>query len=71
MIFTAPQLSLSVCKEEPEYNPAFGRVVKNRQERKELAKQLNMVEVGNEKPSTIHKESDKIYNDNMARDYED
>ena len=39
-----------------EYNPAFGKVVKNKHHRSELAKQMNLVEIGNDfkSPELIH-----------------
>lgn len=41
--------------EYAEYNPAFGQVVKNSAHRKELAKRKGLIEIGNEKPETVHK----------------
>ncbi len=34
--------------ENAEYNPGLGRVVKNKREREELCKRMNLVEVGND-----------------------
>ena len=44
--------------EHAEYNPAFGQVVKGKAHRAELAKRKGMIEIGNEKPETIHKHFD-------------
>ena len=41
--------------ESAEYNPAFGQVVKSKRHRDELAKQKGLIEIGNEKPESIHK----------------
>ena len=46
---------IGAAVESPEYNPAFGKVVKNKHERKELAKRHGLEEIGNEKPENIHK----------------
>lgn len=40
-----------------EFNPGLGCVVKNKQEREEIAKQKGLIEVGNERPDTLYKES--------------
>lgn len=41
-----------------EYNPAFGKIVRNAQHRKELAKRHGMEEVGNEPVESLHKHYD-------------
>ncbi len=64
-------LVIGAAVESAEYNPAFGRVVKNSKERKELAKQRGWVEVGSEKPDTIHKESAKTQAHNYAKKWSD
>jgi hypothetical protein len=40
-----------------EFNPGLGCVVKNKQEREEIAKRKGLIEVGNERPDTLYKES--------------
>lgn len=42
--------------EFPEYNPAFGTVVRNSTHRKELAKQRGVVEIGNESIDRLGKD---------------
>jgi len=46
--------------EFPEYNPAFGKVIKGRSHRKEEAKIRGWEKVGNEKNQTLEKEASKI-----------
>lgn len=41
------------------YDPVFKQVVKNDNHRRQLAKERGWVEVGNEKPETIHRHADK------------
>ncbi len=67
-IYTAPQLV--VRNDEPEYNPALGCVVRNSKHRKEIVKQNNLIEVGNEKVDIIHKDAETNYNDRMNKDYD-
>lgn len=45
-LFSPPQLS--GLYDRAEFNPAFGCIVKNKQHRKELARQHGYIEVGNE-----------------------
>ena len=40
-----------------EFNPGLGCVTKSKQDRQEIAKQRGLIEVGNEKPDTLHQES--------------
>jgi hypothetical protein len=53
-----------------EYNPAFGRVVRHRQHREELAKRHGMVEVGNETPETLHKVHDQAREEKARKAWE-
>lgn len=68
-VFTIPQLL--VKNEEPEYNPGLGCIVKNSAHRKEIAKHKGLIEVGNEKPETIHKDCDTILKEKLDRSYDD
>jgi len=43
---------------EATYYPSLGTVVKSKRHRTELMKSRNLIEVGNEKPATIHKQMD-------------
>lgn len=55
---------------DPEYQPAFGSIVKNKRELKDLMKKHNVEEVGNEKPQTIHKHFDKVREEKRNREWE-
>lgn len=54
---------------EPEFNPAFGKVIRSKNEAKELARRYDLTEVGNEKPETIHKHFDKQREQKMKEDW--
>lgn len=43
--------------EYAEFNPGLGCVVKNSRERNEIAKRHGLIEVGNETPETIYRET--------------
>lgn len=59
-----PKIHLSgTAVEHPEYNPAFGQVVKNKRERQELAKQRGMIEIGNDKPKVEKPDLSKRYDE--------
>lgn len=57
-VFTGRVHFLGTKVESPEYNPAFGQVVKNTKHRNQLAKERGLVEMGNEKPERVHKHFD-------------
>jgi len=40
-----------------EFNPGLGCVIHNKDHRKEVANRMGLIEVGNEKPDTLHHES--------------
>lgn len=44
--------------EDAEYNVGLGTITKSKAHRDELAKRKGLIEVGNEKPDTIHKHFD-------------
>lgn len=44
--------------EDAEFNVGLGQITKSKRHRDELAKKLGVVEVGNEKPESIHKHFD-------------
>ena len=46
--------------DKAEYNPAFGKIIKNRKHRDLEAKRRGMVEIGNENVENIHKASEQI-----------
>ena len=43
---------------DAEYSPAFGKVLKNKRERQYMIDKTGAIEVGNEKPETVHKHFD-------------
>jgi len=58
-VVTMPYAFIGASVENPEYNPGLGCIVKNKKHREELCKIKNVVEIGNEKPNTIHKSFEK------------
>lgn len=46
-IWTAPHLT-GTKVEDAEYNPGLGKVTKNKRHREEIAKQMGVVEIGND-----------------------
>ncbi len=54
-----------------EYNPGLGKIVKNKYHRSELTKQMNVIEIGNEKPEVIHKKFDKDRSEKLKKSWED
>ncbi len=60
-----------IDKTQPEYNPGLGQVVKSKSHRKEIMKQRGLIEIGNEKPSTIHKEMKKNLDHKLKRNWDD
>jgi putative FmdB family regulatory protein len=57
-IWSANIQFIGAAVQHAEYNPAFGQVIKNKRHRDEMARRRGMVEIGNEKPATIHKHFD-------------
>ena len=55
-VYTAPHI-VGASVQEAEYNPGLGMVVKNKRHREEVARQRGLIEVGNETPKTLHRES--------------
>ena len=55
-----------------EFNPAFGKVVRNKYHRSELAKRHNMVEIGNDykSPDSIHKQFDQVREEKRGKAWE-
>lgn len=57
-IMALPRLTLMrTSVQNPEWNPGLGQVVNSRQHREEIVKQKGLIELGNETPDTLHKES--------------
>lgn len=64
-------IGLGMKVEDSYYCPALGQVIHSKRQREELAKQRGMVEVGNEKPETLHKEAKKTLDHNLAKRWKD
>src|SRR5690242_10991509 len=58
-VFSSNIQFLGAKVQDAEYNPAFGKVVKSKRERDELAKRHGLIEIGNEKVETIHKHAEQ------------
>lgn len=56
-LFTHKVHFIGTKVQDAEFNPGLGCVVKNSSHRKEIAKQKELIEVGNETPDTLHRES--------------
>lgn len=70
--FVPSRLHLSGTKvEHAEYNPGLGCVTKSKRHRAEIAKQKGLVELGNEKPDSIHKHFDGEREQKLAKPYLD
>jgi putative FmdB family regulatory protein len=59
--------------QDAEYNPAFGKVIKNKYHRDEEAKRQNMIEVGNDFKSgeSMQKHYDKVREDKRKRAWDE
>jgi putative FmdB family regulatory protein len=55
-VWVAPQI-IGAKVENAEYNVGLGCVTKSKRHREEIAKSRGLIEVGNETPDTLHKES--------------
>lgn len=57
--------------EDAEFNPGLGVITKSKKHRGEIAKQKNLVEIGNEKPETIHRHHDKLREEKRKKSWDD
>ena len=57
--------------EDAEYNPGLGCIVKNKKHRAEIAARNNLVEIGNECPTSTHdtlkRDKEKSYEEGWAK----
>ncbi len=53
-----------------EFNQGLGCVVHSKREREEIAKQKGLIEVGNESPDTLFKESVKKHEQDKQREWD-
>jgi hypothetical protein len=68
-VFTLPTLAISKT-EFPEFNPAFGEVIKGKYHRKEMAKRKGMIEIGNENIDKIDADFTKRKEEDNRRGWE-
>lgn len=57
--------------EDAEYNVGLGKITKSKKHRDELAKQMDLIEVGTEQPSKIHKHFDKQREETRQRRWDE
>ncbi len=69
-MFTNTQKTF-VNKEWPEYNPAFGKVIRGKSHRKEEAKIRGWEEIGNESPIKISKKIEQDKKDRWEKRWAD
>lgn len=69
-VFSIPYVT-GAKVEHAEYNPAFGKVIKNSRERGELAKRKGWVEVGTEPTDKLHKSAENTLNQKLKKSWED
>lgn len=70
-VYSSKVQFIGTSVQSPEYNPAFGQVVKNKQHRDELAKRNGLIEIGNEKPETVHKHYESERADKLKKAWDD
>jgi putative FmdB family regulatory protein len=57
--------------EDAEFNPGLGRVTKSKRHREELSKQLGAIEIGNERPESIHKHFDSSREEKIKKSWDE
>lgn len=57
--------------EDAEFNPGLGKITKSKAHREELAKQLGVEEIGNEKPEKIHKHFDSARDEKIKKSWDE
>lgn len=62
---------IGAAVQNAEFNVGLGKVTKNKYHRDELAKRMNVVEIGNEKPDSVHKHFDSAREDARKKRYDD
>lgn len=70
-VYTPDFHFIGAAVQNAEYNPAFGQVVKNSRHRNELAKEKGLIEIGNEKPETVHKHYEQARADKLKKSWDD
>ena len=69
-VFTSKLYFNGAKVQHAEYNPGLGCVTKNKEHRSEIARQKGLVEVGNETPDTLHKETVVKREQERAREWD-
>lgn len=69
-IFSAKVHFIGTKIEDAEFNPGLGVVTKSKYDRSEKAKRLGAVEIGNEKPDTIHRHFDSSREEKRIKGWE-
>jgi putative FmdB family regulatory protein len=57
--------------EDAEYNPALGCIVRDSKHRKQLAKERNLIEIGNESPEKYCRDMDRDREKRIQSRYDD
>lgn len=70
-VFTPPRAIIGASVQNAEYNPAFGKIVRNKNERDELAKRNGLIEVGNDDPNKMVDRSEKDRKEKLEKSWED
>lgn len=70
-IFSHQVYFVGASVQHAEYNPAFGKVVKNKKERDELAKRHGLIEIGNEKTETVHKVAENTLKEKLKKSWDE
>jgi len=70
-IFSHQVYFIGASVEDATYNPAFGQVVKNSRQAREIAKEKGLIEIGTEKPETIHKHFDSQREEKLKKSWDE
>lgn len=57
--------------EDAEFNPGLGKITKSKAHRNELAKQMNVEEVGNENPDRLHAHFDSAREQKIKKSWDE
>lgn len=59
--------------EDAEFNPGLGRITKSKRHREELAKRMNVVEIGNDasSPDSLHKHFDQAREEKLKKSWDE
>jgi hypothetical protein len=66
-----PTTFLGTSVENAEFNPGLGVVTKSKRDREEICKRRDLVEVGNEKPTTFRKHFSSERESKRRKAYDD